>query len=401
MNLKSGLPFWLIKNGLLFNYPKLEEDITTDVIIMGGGITGAIMANYIIEAGVQCVVVDARSIGQGSTCASTALLQYEIDFPLFELEKKVGHNNAVRSYKLCAASIIKLQTLAKKIGFTGFEMKKSLYYANNKKNASLIKNEFAKRKENGFAVHLLEEEEIKNDYGLKAPLAILSELAAQTDAYGFAHALHQYNIEKGVKVFDRSSIEKIKHEKNGVVLKSASGFTLKAKKLIYASGYETVNYIRKKIVSLQSTYAIISDNTSFQKEYWKDNSLIWNTENPYHYLRTANDGRIIIGGRDEEFYNPEKRDRLLPTKAKQLEKDFKKLFPKIEFHTDYFWCGTFASTKDGLPFIGAYKPLPNSYFALGYGGNGITFSLIAAEIICDLIKGKNNSDAAIFSFDRV
>jgi glycine/D-amino acid oxidase-like deaminating enzyme len=54
-----------------------------------------------------------------------------------------------------------------------------------------------------------------------------------------------------------------------------------------------------------------------------------------------------------------------------------------------------------LPFIAPYKPLPNSFFSLGFEGNGITFSLIAAEIITDLISGKENDDAKIFAFERV
>jgi glycine/D-amino acid oxidase-like deaminating enzyme len=54
-----------------------------------------------------------------------------------------------------------------------------------------------------------------------------------------------------------------------------------------------------------------------------------------------------------------------------------------------------------LPFIGSYKPLTNSYFALGFGGNGITFSQVAATIINDKIVGKNNNNETIFSFNRI
>ncbi len=96
-----------------------------------------------------------------------------------------------------------------------------------------------------------------------------------------------------------------------------------------------------------------------------------------------------------------KRDKLIAGKTKQLAADFKKLFPAIPFKSEFSWTGTFGSTRDELPFIGTYKSLPNSYFALGFGGNGITFSQIAANIICDQTKGKQNKDAAIFSFDRL
>ncbi|MND85941.1 Glycine oxidase [compost metagenome] len=72
----------------------------------------------------------------------------------------------------------------------------------------------------------------------------------------------------------------------------------------------------------------------------------------------------------------------------------------IDFKTEFSWTGTFSSTPDGLPFIGPYKKLANSYFALGFGGNGITFNVIAAEIIRDLILKRSNQDAHLFRFDR-
>src|SRR5690349_20991031 len=101
MNLSSGLPYFLVKRGLPFDYPQLEESINTDVVIIGGGISGALMAYHLINAGVECVVVDGRTIGLGSTSASTSLLQYEIDVPLVELEKKIGKTDAQRAFQLC------------------------------------------------------------------------------------------------------------------------------------------------------------------------------------------------------------------------------------------------------------------------------------------------------------
>ena len=80
--------------------------------------------------------------------------------------------------------------------------------------------------------------------------------------------------------------------------------------------------------------------------------------------------------------------------------DFNRVFPDIEFKPEFSWTGTFGATMDGLPYIGEYQSLQNSYFSLGFGGNGITFSLIAAQIITDLITGKKNKDAEIFSFKR-
>jgi glycine/D-amino acid oxidase-like deaminating enzyme len=117
-------------------------------------------------------------------------------------------------------------------------------------------------------------------------------------------------------------------------------------------------------------------------------------------MRTTKDNRIIVGGRDERFSNAFARQALIERKSRQLEKDFHTAFPAIPFKREFEWSGTFGKTKDSLPYIGTYKKTPNTYYALGFGGNGITFSVIAAEIIRDLLCGKSNPDAKLFSFDR-
>ena len=95
-----------------------------------------------------------------------------------------------------------------------------------------------------------------------------------------------------------------------------------------------------------------------------------------------------------------KRDKLIKKKTALLKKDFLKLFPDIELIPEFSWTGTFGSTKDSLPYIGTYDKTPHTYYALGFGGNGITFSVIAAEIITDMIMGKKNKDALLYSFNR-
>lgn len=226
MDLESGMPYSLVKNGLMYNYPKLENSLTADVVILGAGISGALSAYYLSKAGFDCVVVDARSIGLGSTCASTSLLQYEIDVPLCVLQKKVGYKKAVRAYELCAQSILKLQDIADDIGFKDFQLKNSLYYAASNKHVQFLKEEFAIRKENNFEVSFLEKENIKDDFGFEAPAAILSELGGQTDAYAFTHYLHQYNIKNNCKVYERTTATKIKHNKEGVHLKTGKAISL-------------------------------------------------------------------------------------------------------------------------------------------------------------------------------
>ena len=400
MKLSSGYPFSLIKNGLLFSYPKLANNIKTDVLVLGGGISGALTAHYIVQEGVDCVLIDARTIGLGSTCASTSLLQYEIDVSLHQLIKMIGPSAAVRSYKLGVSAILKLEALAKKIGAHDFERKKSLYSAAYKKDISFLKEEYEARKKHGFDVHYLDEASVNEQYGFASYGGILSGVAAAIDSYLLTHSLLQFNLRKGLNVYDRTPAISIKHNQRDVQVKTGDKFTITAKKLVYATGYEVVDFVSKPIVKLSSTYAIASESFNCPQKFGKDDTVIWNTAKPYLYMRSTNDNRIILGGRDEEFFSHLKRDRLIPQKTRQLKKDFERMFPAIPFKTEFSWAWTFGSTKDVLPYIGTYEKLPHTFFALGFGGNGITFSQVAGEIIASIIKGKRNKDVELFSFER-
>ena len=400
MNLTTGYPYWLINSGLPHRYPKLEETIKTDVVIIGGGISGALSAYYLINAGIKCIVVDARTIGLGSTCASTSLLQYELDKPLSELTDLIGWKDAERSYRLCFDSIDALENICATMNFEHFHKQESLFFAAYKKDQILLQKEFSIRKKAGFDITLLDEKEIEKKFGFYAPSAILSAQGATTDAYLLTHALLQAGVKKGLEVYDRTEISKINYNKKNVRLSTSNGSTIYANKIVNASGYEITEFIGKKIVKLNSTYAIASEHLPPSILPWKNKALLWNTADPYLYMRLTDDNRIILGGRDEAFYNPQKRDKLIKKKTALLKKDFQKLFPDISFIPEFSWTGTFGSTKDALPYIGTYPKTPHTYYALGFGGNGITFSVIAAEIICDLIAGKKNNNHSLFSFTR-
>ena len=90
----------------------------------------------------------------------------------------------------------------------------------------------------------------------------------------------------------------------------------------------------------------------------------------------------------------------MPLKKKQLESAFAKLFPEIPITTDFAWAGSFASTRDGLPYIGTVAQCPKTFFVLGLGGNGIPFSMVATDLVKNWLNKKPDKNMQLFSFDR-
>lgn len=401
MDLKSNEPFWLLKNGLMASYPSLKSDEKCDVLIIGGGITGSLIAHQMIEDGYETILIDKRELCNGSTSATTSMLQYEIDVPLYELIGKIGKKGAVESYKACSDAIDNIEKISVQIrSNAGFKRKKSLYFASKKKDVEWLKKEYEARKNAGFEVKWLNTErilknfEFENTYG-----GIVSRQGASIDAFQFAHELFKHNVRKGLKIFDKTEMVNVEYHKGFNLATVDSGFQIKAKKIIYCIGYESKNLLKENFVDLKSTYAVVSE---MDKDKFKNinNTLVWNTDDPYIYMRTTDDGRLLIGGGDEDFYDAEKRDALLEKKKKEILKNLKKIKPDYHFYPDFVWAGTFGETKDGLPYIGEHENFKNSYFVLGFGGNGITFSVAGMEMVSSFLKNKKHPLSRYFKFGR-
>src|SRR5687767_15462872 len=190
MDLRSHNPYSLLRKGIIKTYPSLKTDIRTDIAVIGAGITGSLVAYHLSRAGIQVTIFDRRHTGMGSTAASTGLLQYEIDMPLFKLKEKIGETNAVKSYLLCRHAIYDLKKLCTQLKTdTGFKITPSFQFASNKKDKEQLFQEFLIRKKAGIQLQWLEEPEIISRFGFKKPAGILSLDGGEVDAYSLTHAL--------------------------------------------------------------------------------------------------------------------------------------------------------------------------------------------------------------------
>jgi glycine/D-amino acid oxidase-like deaminating enzyme len=396
MDLKSDLPFWTVRNGLLRVYPPLENSIHCDALVIGGGLTGALLAYRLVQKGVDCVLIDRRDIGFGSTSASTALLQYEIDTPLGELRKKVGAIAAEGAYRAGLESIDRLQKLAGKE--CGFALRPSLQIATTASDVKRLEKEYQLRRELKFPVAFLGRADLR-DCGIKARGALRSKIAGEVDPYRLTHRLLRLASRKGLRVYDRTTALQYAHSRSRVTVDTDRGHQIRCRTIFFATGYETRDILREPIVTFKSTYAFVSEPVA-NLDAFNNRSLIWGMGNPYLYTRTTSDNRILVGGEDDGVLDPARRDGQIASKTKTLVRRFGALFPKLPIEPAFSWAGLFGSTKDGMAYIGAHPAFPRAYFALGFGGNGITFGEIASRTLTDLFLGRSNPNENIFRFDR-
>lgn len=402
MDLKSGYPYWAVKNGLMQAFPPLRGDAACDVAIIGGGITGALIADELAAHGHEVVVIEQRDVGWGSSAASTALLQYEIDTHLVDLAARYGEDDAVLAYRACAEALVLLRDKARQVRDVDFAWNDSLYYASRRRHARDLEDEYGMRRRHGFDVEWLRREALAERFGFDAPAAILSHQAARVDAYRFAHRLFQRLARQGAAIHDRTRVAHIHRHARGVTLTTEGGQRVRAGHLVMAAGYASQQWLDQPVASNRSSYAFITDPVEPGRLGFLADTLLWESARPYLYLRSTGDGRLLVGGEDDAIDVPARRDARVDKKARALCGKLRKLFPQLDLSPAFAWAGTFAETRDGLPFFGPHRQHgPRIHFAMAYGGNGITYSMLGAGLLRARIERRAHPLARLFSFERL
>jgi len=396
-DLRTGTTVWQAAPRPRLNVSPLTSAVSTDVVVVGAGISGALIAERLAAAGFRVVVVDRRGALRGSTTASTSLIQFEIDTPLLHLREKIGAKNAARAWSRSAAAVEDLLQRARSLRIRcDLASRATLYLAGDVLGARDLQREVELRRNIGLPSRYLDRASLQKRIGIDRRGAILSIANAEADPIRLAAGFMRRAIRLGARLFAPVDVIQVRSRPRGIEVETREGVTLRCRFLVYATGYELAEDLPARGHAIHSTFAIA---TGPQPEnLWPTRDLIWEASDPYLYLRTTPDGRVIVGGEDEEFEDDEKRDALIPAKSRRLQLKLAKLMPSLDTSAEFCWAACFGSSETGLPTIGEVPGMARCYAALGYGGNGITFSMLAAQLIQRSICGACDPDTDLFAF---
>ena len=398
-DLRTGRPLWLDQRLPGIASHELKRRISCDVLVVGAGISGAIIAESLSDAGLQTVIVDRRGPVRGSTPASTALLQYEIDMPLSHLSERIGLDRAERLWRRSRLAVDALRERTRVLGIkAGEATRDSLYLSGNVLDAEGLAREADARRRAGFEVSFLRPADVLDQYGIKGRSAIVGRDNYMADPRLLAAGYLNAAIKRGARLYAPVEITEFEPSKSGVIVSTSDGTEIDCKSLVMATGYEMLKGIPRKGNKIISTWVIATK--AQPRKIWPTGCIIWEAADPYLYIRTTPQGHVICGGEDAEIADADERDALNAQKTERLVEKLGKLLPMIDPSADYSWSGSFGDSGTGTPTIGPIPRMPNCYAAMGYGGNGITFSMMAGQMLRGMITGTGDPDSDLVSFSR-
>jgi glycine/D-amino acid oxidase-like deaminating enzyme len=376
----------------------LRESMKCDALIVGGGITGSLIAERLTRQGLDVIIIDRELPGRGSTAASTAMLLWEIDRSVTQLTQRYGFERASRAYRASLNAVTGLKSLVLQLGLR-CEMRErnSLYLATGDTSKALLE-EHRLRERAGLPGDFFDHPMLLDSFGIMRAGAIVSAGAADADPVQLSRGLLRTAVARGARVFESEAIEYDATSQTACA-QLKNGHQIEARSVVLATGYVMPAIVHSAIHTVSSSWAIAT--APQPRNIWKDGALIWEDSKDYLYARTTAAGRIIIGGEDsDQVTEPNARDRLIPEKTRILARKLAALWPAANTEIEFQWSGTFDTTSDGLPLIGPVPGMKGVYAAYGYGGNGITFSFLAAQLIGDLIGGSTSQLLSDFALDR-
>lgn len=398
-DLRAGKPIWSAHRRPPIATHALVRDVKTDVVVIGAGISGALIAETLTDAGLDVAIVDRRGAIEGSTAASTAMLQYELDTPLHLMAKRIGREKAERIWRRSRQAVDALRERTERLDIDADAATRgSIYLDGNILDAEGLAREADARRRAGFEVELIGPAEVEARYGIRRRHAIIGFGNYSADPRRMAAGYLNAAIARGAKLFTPVEIVGVEPHERGVTLRSETGPVLRARHIVFATGYEILKGIPRKGNRITSSWSIATRPQP--RAIWPTAAMIWEAADPYLYIRTTPKGEIICGGEDEAIADAAKRDAKLAAKTEALSRKLAALLPDIDAEPAFAWAGSFGTSQVGSPTVGRIPRMPNCYAAMGYGGNGITFAMMAAQMLRGAIMGTGDADAALVSFHR-
>ncbi len=368
----------------LRRYSPLDADLVVDVAIIGGGITGLTTAVLLAESGKRVALLESRELGAGVTGRTTAHVTEAVDARYHELESSFGLEGArlVR-----ASSRDAIETIARLAGNSpcGLERVNGYLFTEDEAKIPELEAELRAAARAGASVQRCS---VPLPFPTAAGLCFADQLQLQPLEY--LAALADRLSRTSARIFEGTTMLDV-DTAGAPRVQTEAGPTVIADTVVLATHAPFAKLTLQLELAQYRSYAVAGRVAS------APTGLFWDMADPYHYVRRAElDGHtyLVVGGEDHRTGTTPEEGPSAP-------------FRELEAYAAQFgmpaearWSAQVVESADGLPFIGKLDPNRELYVATGFGGNGTTFGTLAAMLISDSIRGRQNAYADLYRASR-
>lgn len=371
MKIPSFLPqdqvFWYVNRR---DIKPLNNDMVTDVVVIGGGMAGITAAQSFHKRGLKVVLLEKNYCGSGATGKSSGFITPDAELSLSDIIDSHGAGQAQKIWKFIEKGVDIIRDNIETFNLDcDYQKQDTLIVANTKRAfKSDIVVEYASRQKLNYESRLHQEQDLSSILGCNQYKGGIS--------YGNSFGIHGYRYcsgmkdvlkNDGVQIYEETPVIEIQDH-----LVKTPLATVKAEHIIVCMDRfaHPLDTLHDKIFQVQTFLMLSAPLTAAQVKriFPQDLYMVWDTDLVYNYYRLTGDNRLMLGGSNlfqtyvtQETHNPR---RII----KKLTNYFNAKFPGVEVQFEYVWPGLIGITKDIFPIAGQDTTMPSVYYAVGATG---------------------------------
>jgi len=369
---------------------KIVPEKIVDVLIVGGGITGLSTALALQNSGRECLIIEAHSIGFGTTGGTTAHLNTFLDTTYDQIISDFGEKAAQLIFQSTAESITTIKKNIDEYNIDcGFEYKDGYLYSQNAAQTKALESIVDGCKKVGMDISYTDQIPVPLPFEKAVRFSGQAQFHPTKYIYGLAEAYESL----GGFLVQNCRLEHF--ESNALVEVRTNLGVIRARKLVFATHIPPgINLLHFRCAPYRS-YAMA---LKLADGKYPD-ALAYDMHDPYHYYRTQElDGQkyLVVGGEDHKTGHNENTDFCFSKLDSYVSKYY-----DIE-EVSFKWSSEFFEPADGLPYIGHLPGFTdNVYVATGFSGNGMTYANVVAKLITDLITTGESAYKSVYDPNRI
>ena len=388
------------------SYPILRGQLDTDVVIVGGGLTGCACAASFAAAGVRVVLVEADRIGGGSTAGALGLVREDFDASFQATSTAYGLRASRSLWQSMRRASLDFAAALRRYDIRCDLAPQDLFRVAPRQADAVkqLRREYDARRQAGLDHSWLTAAALSRETAIEGGGAIRTRGFA-IDPYracvGLAAAASD---RKNAQLFERTAVRRIRANRKRVEVTTAKG-ALTAQAVVIATS-ATLPDLRalRRHLRPHHGYAVVTESlpAAVRRELGTRAAAIRDAATPPHFLRWLKDDRVLFAGADQVPVAERARARTLVQRSNQLMYELSTIYPAISgAMPEWTWDFGHDETVDDLPYVGLHRNFPRHLFALGHGRHGAGIAWLAARVLLRLFQGAPDKGDELLGFARI
>jgi glycine/D-amino acid oxidase-like deaminating enzyme len=384
-------------------FPAFRGVITHPVVIVGGGMSGAMTAYACASAGMKVILLEAGRVGMGGSSRATGLFSGEACDSYRDLEARAGRRAARAMFSAMQTAPRELAAAVKRLGIkAGFELAGGVRLLSPGSSDKLVKREFAAREDAELAASWMLPATVARQFALDSAGAMKLPDAGFADPVKLTMGFLAAAIKRGVKVYEKSAVKKITFTRKTATAFLDAGAITTTNLAICIGEPTSLFKPLKRHLRHEDRYAVLTEplSAAIRAELGRRGTVLTDTESPAHHLWFTADHRALFAGADQKRPADRLRDKTLVQRTGQLMYELSRLYPAISGTAPaYGWDVPLAHPIDGVLYAGSHRNFPFHHFAFGTSHDPAR-AYLASRIILRSMQGRAEKGDEFFSFAR-